>query len=403
MIKPEHSRSTAYFDLLRSRAGAELDTRHYDDFQRLVRTVRYGSATQLLLAEFDDVRYREDVIERIDAVAWDVGLRPGRYVVGAGVSDVRALEDELATVADDCQLIHLVGDQTWFDDLDDPRWEELNLRREAFFKRIPVKLVFWLTPSRVAQLARGAPDLWAWRGGVYDFALGSNPTAPAPRLTESFAHRDAAGVLGAGRRIAELRGALRSSLPDELRLPALDELATLEQRVGNLDEALSIRRDQELPSYERRGDARSAAVTRGKIADILQTRGELDEALRIHREEQLPVYEKLGDTRSAAITWVKIADLLRAGGENDEALRVFREQTLPVFERLGDIRAAAMTQGRIADILETRGEHDEALRIRSEEELPVYERLGDVRSAATTRKQIADARGRVDDARVADG
>ena len=40
----------------------------------------------------------------------------------------------------------------------------------------------------------------------------------------------------------------------------------------------------------------------GKIADILQARGELDEALRIRREEELPVYERLGDVRSEAVT-----------------------------------------------------------------------------------------------------
>jgi hypothetical protein len=40
----------------------------------------------------------------------------------------------------------------------------------------------------------------------------------------------------------------------------------------------------------------------GKIADILQARGELDEALRIRREEELPVYDRLGDVRSKAVT-----------------------------------------------------------------------------------------------------
>jgi len=38
----------------------------------------------------------------------------------------------------------------------------------------------------------------------------------------------------------------------------------------------------------------------GKVADILQARGELDEALRIRREEQLPVYEKGGRWFSAS-------------------------------------------------------------------------------------------------------
>ncbi|MQT02196.1 CHAT domain-containing protein, partial [Streptomyces jumonjinensis] len=63
------------------------------------------------------------------------------------------------------------------------------------------------------------------------------------------------------------------------------------------------------------GDTRSVAVTWGKIADILQQRGEVDEALRIRREVELPVYERIGDTHSVAVTWGKIADILQQRGE----------------------------------------------------------------------------------------
>jgi phosphopentomutase len=56
----------------------------------------------------------------------------------------------------------------------------------------------------------------------------------------------------------------------------------------------------------------------GKIADVLQARGQLDEALRIRQEEQLPVYERLGDVRAKAITMGKIADVLQARGQQDQ-------------------------------------------------------------------------------------
>ena len=84
----------------------------------------------------------------------------------------------------------------------------------------------------------------------------------------------------------------------------------------------------------------------GKIADILQARGQLDEALRIRREEELPVYERLGDVRSTAVTMGKIADILQARGQLDEALRIRREEQLPVYERLGDVRSTAVTMGQ---------------------------------------------------------
>ena len=121
----------------------------------------------------------------------------------------------------------------------------------------------------MAQLARAAPDLWAWRGGVYDFTRGSVVNVPEPRPPDGYERADADNVPAIGRRIAELRGALKTELPDELRLTLLDEMAALEQRLGRLDEALRIRREDELPVYERLGDVRSAALTRGKIATTL--------------------------------------------------------------------------------------------------------------------------------------
>jgi hypothetical protein len=83
----------------------------------------------------------------------------------------------------------------------------------------------------------------------------------------------------------------------------------------------------------------------GKIADILQERGETDEALRIRREDELPVFERLGDVREWAITMSRIADILRRRGEIDEAIRILRDEALPSLERLGDVHS--LLKGRL--------------------------------------------------------
>jgi hypothetical protein len=65
---------------------------------------------------------------------------------------------------------------------------------------------------------------------------------------------------------------------------------------------------------------REAAVTKGKIADILQIRGDLDAVLRIRREEELPVYERLGAVRDLLVGRAHLAiTLLRRGQEGDRA------------------------------------------------------------------------------------
>ncbi len=171
---------------------------------------------------------------------------------------------------------------------------------------------------------------------------------------------------------------------------AMGVLADVLQARGDLEGALRIRREEQLPVYERLGDVRSRAVAMGQIADVLQARGDLEEALRIRREEQLPVYERLGDVRERAVTMGKIADMFEDRGDLEEALRIRREEQLPVYERLGDVRERTVTLGRIADVLEARGDLEESMRVRRDEELPVYERLGDVRSRAVTMTKIAD-------------
>ena len=150
---------------------------------------------------------------------------------------------------------------------------------------------------------------------------------------------------------------------------------------GDIDRAAQLLREAR-QLFTTAGSDDEAATVMGYIADIAYQRGDYDEALRIRREVQLPVYERLGDTRAAATTWGSIADIAYQRGDYDEALRIRREIELPVYERLGDTRAAAITWGRIADIADQRGDYDEALRIRREIELPVYERLGDTRAAA---------------------
>src|SRR5215216_903961 len=46
----------------------------------------------------------------------------------------------------------------------------LNLNRELFRQELPYPLVIWLPEYALTALARRAPDFWAWRSGLYEFA-----------------------------------------------------------------------------------------------------------------------------------------------------------------------------------------------------------------------------------------
>jgi tetratricopeptide (TPR) repeat protein len=97
------------------------------------------------------------------------------------------------------------------------------------------------------------------------------------------------------------------------------------------------------------GSEREAAAVMGIIADIAYQRGDYDEALRIRREDELPVYERLGDTRATAICWGKIADITFQRGDYDEAAELQRRR-LQVNEGLGDLDGIAAAKWGLAQI-----------------------------------------------------
>jgi tetratricopeptide (TPR) repeat protein len=265
----------------------------------------------------------------------------------------------------------------------------------------------WLATTDGATLSQLLPRCWPYAashgtvGPWLEAARRACHGQRANRTSLAWAWGQLARRVHAYDQVLEAAKILETDGEDRSRALSIGLRADVFDARGDLDEALRIRREEELPAQERLRDARAIAMTKGKIADALQHRGELEEALRIRREEQLPAYERFGDERSIAMTRGKIAGILHRRGELDEALRIHREEELPVYERLGELREKAATMGHIADIHEIRGELDEALRIRRVEQLPIYERIGDVRSRAVAMGNIADIhflRGELDDA-----
>lgn len=398
---------------VRQQAAAELPASCRENFQRLSRTLVYGPAFQWVLVDAPDEALRRQVMAALDDVLRAAGLTTNRLPLSAKIADVPELEARLVKNAGAAAVVHVIGRPGWFDAA---RWDTFNARRERLATSARARLVFWLDAAAIALASRIAPDLWAWRAGVYaflpeavhvhggeDLAAQLMVQARLMPLTFQSGEYDNRTLAQRQRRIVEIRDWLVKVPPpsDELSVGPLCELGRLLFSLGDHDAALAHWRDVELPLHRRLKDIRAEALTNGQVADVLQVRGQLDEALRLRKEELLPVYERLGDEREKAVTMGKIADILQARGQLDEALRIRQEEQLPVYERLGDLREKAVTMGGIADILEARGQLDEALRIRQGDQLPTYERLGDMRSMAVTMGKIADileARGQLDEA-----
>ena len=120
---------------------------------------------------------------------------------------------------------------------------------------------------------------------------------------------------------AEAAGALRevATLGPEGRLDA--ERLRLEGALANArgapEEALAAYQAAAL-GFGAAGDTYGRANAMSYVADVHQARGQLDEALRIRREEELPVYERLDDRLALCVGRAKLAiTLLQRGRPGD--------------------------------------------------------------------------------------
>ncbi|MCK6412310.1 MAG: hypothetical protein L6Q55_07785 [Azonexus sp.] len=281
--------------LQRQLLGCELPPAQQTSYRRLLTTALHGAPFQFVLCEIFDQTRRDRLIEIIDQAAATAGLSSHRIDCrelpdSAGLEVLEALLNDLAARH---TILHLCGFDHW---LSRERWQALNIRRDAIAARCRARLLWWLDPDSVRQCALEAPDLWAWRSGVYDFTNTTPPTLPtqasyAPTI-------DPRSTLERTQRIGQIKAWLQQNPPDELRLPLLDELATLLQDFGQLDEALRIRLNEEMLGYEELGDVHSLLMTEANIAitlikrghsqDLPEVRRRLQRALELAEQMQLP-------------------------------------------------------------------------------------------------------------------
>jgi tetratricopeptide (TPR) repeat protein len=386
------------FDLeqRRQQAARSLPANCFDDFLRLTRTLVHGPDFQWLLVDAPHEGLRKQVMTALDDVLRAAGLRVNRLPT-TRVTDAANLETRLEHHATQADVVHVLVSPGWFSP---QRWDEFNVRRERLAAQARARLVFWLDEDGIRTASQSAPDLWAWRGGVYAF----KPEVATPPTERTMLHTpfqrhtalDSASLAERHRRVKDIREwlAKHPDAPDELKVAPMGELGRLLASLGELDEALDHWRHHELPLHRRRGNAHAQASVKSRIADVLQLQGHYDAAMSILRDDVLPVYDHLDAQRSRATALGQIAHVLTLRGQYDEALHILRDEVLPVFVHLGDQRECAVVRGALADVLTKRGEYDNALNILRNEVLPVLERLGVQRHRASTLSRVADVLAR---------
>jgi len=140
-----------------------------------------------------------------------------------------------------------------------PILSSLNLKRELFRQQVPHPLALWLPDYALTALARKAPDFWAWRSGLYEFAPERELTEEslAPLRHEPSHVRSSLSQKAKCERLAMLKGLLadyrelgNSSHERHMHANILQDIGLVHQDLGEWlearevhEESLKIRRE----------------------------------------------------------------------------------------------------------------------------------------------------------------
>jgi tetratricopeptide (TPR) repeat protein len=228
-----------------------------------------------------------------------------------------------------------------FDRPDAPVLTELNMGRELFHRDAPVPIVFWLPDYALTIVARSAPDFWAWRSGVFDFAL--DPLYRRQAF-QQYALRDSDWLsvdnmttAQKQQRLCILEGLLEeydqpSDDPDvkQERIELLFRLAQINQALDDLPRSISYYR-QYLEIVRRFNDRWAEGAALGSLGNAYADMGAARQAIEYY-QQALAISREIGDRwgegsdlGNLGVAYAALGDVRRAIGIYEQALVISRE------------------------------------------------------------------------------
>jgi tetratricopeptide (TPR) repeat protein len=228
---------------------------------------------------------------------------------------------------------------------------QLNERRGRY-QQLGRPVVFWMPEYVLRLIATKAPDFWAWRSGVYEFAadratVGEMYTRemaiPFHEMT-SLTHTEKEA------RIRLLMALLDDYQGDDATTSAAR--SDVQYRLGEIYTGLGQYAQaeqlyhQSLATAEALGDRHGAAVIQHALAGLYQLRGDYAQAEELYRQS-LAAKEALGDRRGVAITLHNLALLCAEQARFAEAVELLTKSR-DLFHQIGLEKDASIVDAALA-------------------------------------------------------
>jgi tetratricopeptide (TPR) repeat protein len=247
-----------------------------------------------------------------------------------------------------------------------PILASFNLNRELFRQDITCPLVLWLPDYALTALARGAPDFWAWRSGLYEFApevdIAERAFEPLryeeAHLTSSLSER------AKRERLTMLKGLLADycelgdgSHEREAQLLIRSKIGFIHKEIGEWSEAKQAF-EKALEIARAHADNRLIAITSYDFGCQLRIMGDYVNARQL-LEKSLKIYRELKNMSGVAASLQELGTL--AGNIEDfSSAKSFYERSLKINREQGNKRSVALVLWGLAIIAQEQDKRDEA-------------------------------------------
>ena len=242
----------------------------------------------ILLAIYSSEYVHTDAATALENQLIDIGVKVAQIAIKESESlDVAAL---IAAVPGPENAVFFVDGLRWAMQKDGTNiYRVLNTSRESFINR-QIRVVFWLTEKEAIDLARYAPDYWAYRHRVIEFIESPEPEQILLRSLNSawqILGEDTDTIENTDEKISLRRGML-AELPETteamaIRSNLLLSLGILYWRKGALDTAME-HLTAALGIATRIGDSRLQAACFNSIAIVQTDLGLVDEAINSYQK-----------------------------------------------------------------------------------------------------------------------
>lgn len=365
------------------------------ELRALCRALTLGDGFSLLFARCNQADHRRELIDKVRE-----GLPDLKVQIVEFREPIMHLLDELRDRLSDVKpdAVFVVGLEYSLRTTDEARSSpliaNLNASRNSFPRVVRCPMMLWAPEYVVTAIARGAPDFFSIRSGLYSFAAAPKDSVSTVRSLVGGDWFGAQNLSLAEKqeRVESIRSLLADyeSLPAEKRDLSTEmslhfRLGTLLSVVGQNDEALA-ESSASLRIAEDLGDRAGVAASLHQIGMIRQKRGEYDAALELY-ERSLKIVEEIGDREGVASSLHQIGMIHQDRGEYEAALKLY-ERSLQIAEELGHQAGVAASIHQTAIVHQERGEYEAALEL-YERSLKIREELGDPSGVAGSLHQIA--------------